>query len=158
MHIASIDPGVTTGLVIAYIKPRVDQVTITPVLVEDIVTNHSVIMSHAIQYRCRNVFMEQKPAHPSKEGLDNWEFLFQKFTATYGYMPATTGKIQDHPSQHKVLWLIQPSHWKPFMKARTNLLPKNLPHHAKDACMMLHYSIQINYPDKEIIWQQKLQS
>jgi hypothetical protein len=149
MYIASIDPGVTTGLVIAHVKARVTQVTVTPVCVDDISTNLLSIVFVCTSYRCCNIFMEQKPAHPSKEGLDNWELLYQSLLM-HNYTPVTTGKIGD--SKRRTLFLVQPSHWKPFMKNRKALLPKPLPHHARDAFMMLHYSIQINYPDKEIVY------
>lgn len=151
MNVASIDPGVTTGLVISYVKVRIDIVTITPLLVVDN-ENQPTVMSLIRSNKCRNVFMEQKPSRPSKEGLDNWEWLFQKLTETDHYNLAKNMFIQQQDPSRRRLYLIQPSHWKPFMKNRRALLPKPLPHHARDAFMMLHYAIQVNYPNKEIIY------
>lgn len=151
LNIASIDPGVTTGLVIALINPRVDTVSVKPLWIEDH-TSQPMVLSRVLTSKCRIVFMEQKPAHPSKEGLDNWEWLMHRMLGSYKYHMAHSSLIQDHTKNQRHLFLIQPSYWKPFMKNRRALLPKNLPHHAKDAFMMLHYSIQINYPDKEIVY------
>lgn len=151
MYIASVDPGVTTGLVIALVTPRVNQVTIKPVFIEDH-DSQPMVISRIRTHHCRNVFMEQKPSRPSKEGLDNWEFLFHKLMGTDNYFATDNIRMQYQPKNRRSVFLVQPSSWKPFMKNRRALLPKNLPHHAKDAFMMLHYSIQINYPDKEIVY------
>jgi hypothetical protein len=151
MFIAAIDPGVKTGLVISNVLPRNDIVTIAPVVIDDIVEKDMIIPT-ILQYHCRNIFMEQKPAHPSPEGLDNWEFLFHGLLGGHNYHLAKTKEMKDCSRQLRMLFLVQPSHWKPFMKNRKALLPKPLPHHAKDAFMLLHYSLQINYPDKEIVY------
>jgi hypothetical protein len=149
MFVAAIDPGVTTGVVAAFVKPRVDIVTIQLHLVQDI-SDPSTVSLTVAGLRCHNIFVEQKPSRPSKEGLDSWEIIVNSFVCDYKYRTVTSGRLGDY--KERTMFLVQPSHWKPFMKARRSLLPKGLPHHAKDALLMLHYAIQINYPDKEIIY------
>ena len=147
MHIAAIDPGVTTGLVVVNYTPRVSQMTVhVQHAAQHADATAALIVSIIRSLRCRTVVMEQKPKNPSKEGLDNWESIYQRLlTQDYG---VSHNMHIDHHSA-RTIFFVQPSQWKPFMKSRAKDTPFRQ-HHVADAGRMLHYFLQVNYPEKEI--------
>jgi hypothetical protein len=147
IRIASIDPGISTGLVISGITLRTDYVVVHHNLSHTF-DDPNDVLSKLQSVHCRKIVMEQKPRFPSKEGLDNWETIYQTLLAR-GYKLAKTLQQGDIDIKSSYLFLIQPSHWKPFMSSRCNEVPKTDSRHSKDAACMLHYFVRMNY-QKEI--------
>ena len=149
MNIISIDPGVTSGVVIAYFTPRVDSLSVHLVW-QGTDTNPGMIYSRMKTNRCRTVVMEQKPTHPSQEGLDTWEALYQRFLVDGANISHDLALERRNPKK-PVVYFVQPSQWKPFMKSRSKDVPV-IEHHAADPARMLHYFLQVNFMDKEIYY------
>lgn len=147
VKIASIDPGISTGLIVSNIIERTTYITIQPKLICTL-DNPENVMAELQANRCRLIVMEQRPNLPSKEGLENWEVIYQWIMA-HKYRRANT-LMYDHDNRNPTLFLIQPSQWKPFMKFRLKEVPKTDSKHSKDAACMLYYFIKMNHKMKEI--------
>lgn len=156
MNIASIDPGQTTGAVICRFDAGVDLVNIRKQDTYSLQQEHlSTFLESLRKEKCRLVVMEDKPSNPHKQLLEAWNFLYYGLLEE-GYRFTNSKMYDTYSKNYRMVFLIPPSQWKPFMKARNainkNMFSKMKTKHEKDAAQMLQYFLQINHPTKEIYY------
>lgn len=147
--ILGIDPGKTTGL--ALLLGTVTQKEVRVGTVRTFYTLAPSAFLIDMPHLTSMVVMEQKPAHPSKDGETAWDLLYHGML-TLGYGPKHLIPPElPTPGLH----FVSPGQWKPFMKSRARLLPRieNTNRHSMDAWKMTHYLIQRIYPTKEICYE-----
>jgi len=147
IKIASIDAGVSTGLVIAKVKHQVEYVVLNPKLITTTQETPNGIMSILDNSRIRLVVLERMPDFGDKHGKKFYEAV-QNY-----YQDPPKDKRHYSNAVGKVLYQVAPGHWKPFMAHRLGLLPECNSQHEKDALAMLFYFVQVNNQGKRVIYE-----
>lgn len=151
MHIASIDPGVTTGLVIAKVIIGTDYVRVSKEVACELYAP-SIVLENVFSHACSKVVIERRPHNASKEGTDTYEAIYRtlklyKFTETLLSLSPLDKNL-------KQMYLYGPGQWKPFMRSRRkDVFPgERFTSHIADAANLLHYFLVLNNLEKRIVY------
>jgi hypothetical protein len=147
LHVAAIDPGVTTGLAIAHLVITDAEVVIKRQALLS-TTNPLSVVSLVCSQGCDSVILEKRPANASQEGTENYEKIFNQLILSDKYYRAVG------------FWLIPegicqilPGLWKPYMKTLKGLdLGSWEPttQHEQDALALLYYVTKLNHMSKDV--------
>jgi hypothetical protein len=153
MFIASIDPGVSTGVAIYFCKEKVEVLSVQPKVHKTFSLSKEVPFT-VFDNRCRLVVMEDKPTNADHLLLPHWYEIYYGLTRK-GFEASRDYNLMNHP-RGNVLFLVPPAMWKPFMKSNKYAIQSVLKNcstqHEKDAAAMLHYFLKITHPTKEIYY------
>jgi hypothetical protein len=155
MKIIAIDPGQSTGLVVA--KFLVSRVCAT-IHIETALTigEPTMVYAHAYSSNARLLVMEDKPTYGNPVGLEPWNKIFSRLEHAGYKVHERNHDYQD--SSGKSIFFISPSQWKPFMTPRKYIIKDALEKfpkatvHVQDAAALLYYFIQKNHPRLEIFY------
>ena len=147
MILTAIDPGTTTGMFIADVHVMKSTCAIVPLtLVSEPDTNR--VYQLLGQFQPWAVVMEDTAIAPSREGLAPWEIIWNGLIQL-GFHRIKGIKFRLVP---RGISLISPGVWKPVMKTQSinwgDIHPNS--QHEKDAVMLMHYWLRVNYSQKEI--------
>lgn len=145
---AAIDPGGSTGLVIADVRIDGRVFTLHPLALATLRSPKDVLY-YIEQAKPVLIYLERRAGNPSSpEGLLPYEAIYNGLES-FGYAM----KRSDPPAQRQVV-LLNPAFWKPFMKiAEVDLAswkPQTL--HETDAMHILYFGILVNNPGKKVVY------
>jgi hypothetical protein len=153
VYAAGIDPGGTTGLALVRVEIGPKVIVVHPKLLQSLTEPRDVVFTLRYEGDLPPlVFMEQR-AHRSSSlaGIRPFEAIRAGLT-TVGYECVT--KQSDTVRSSRILHLITPGNWKPFIHAQGYRLDKKIwvfeTDHEQDALGLLTYGLVIRYPQRSV--------